>query len=64
MGSVSWSFSSLGERIPQDRIANLIRAIREILHRQWEVKVNHVYLEGNRIADFMANRDFEIESNV
>ena len=34
--------------------ADLISAIRELLHRNWSCSITHVYREANRCADWMA----------
>ncbi|CAI0429676.1 unnamed protein product, partial [Linum tenue] len=33
-----------------------ISRFHELLKRDWEVSVNHVYREGNRCADFLADQ--------
>ncbi|EOY03895.1 Uncharacterized protein TCM_019113 [Theobroma cacao] len=35
--------------------SDLLQVIRTFLQRQWEVKILHIYQEGNMIADHMAN---------
>ena len=35
---------------------SLIRRIQQLLDRAWEVKIQHVYREANRAANFMASR--------
>ncbi|CAI0541465.1 unnamed protein product [Linum tenue] len=36
-------------------VAILDRA-QELLHRQWDVSVNHIYREGNKCADYLASQ--------
>ncbi|XVF67677.1 hypothetical protein PTKIN_Ptkin10aG0140800 [Pterospermum kingtungense] len=38
------------------RFQNLLSAIRELLARNWEVQVFHIYRECNRVADLLASR--------
>ncbi|CAN1848943.1 hypothetical protein LINPERHAP1_LOCUS39117 [Linum perenne] len=32
-----------------------IAALRELLERDWEVTISHIYREGNFVADYLAN---------
>ncbi|CAN1788050.1 Putative ribonuclease H protein At1g65750, partial [Linum perenne] len=36
--------------------ATTIRHARELLRRDWEVRIRHVYRESNHVADHLANR--------
>ena len=38
-----------------DRNFNLIMQIKNILDRDWEVNILHVYREANYVADWLAN---------
>ena len=33
----------------------IIRDIKRLLDRQWQVKIKHIYREANRAADFLAS---------
>ncbi|MBA0637984.1 hypothetical protein Godav_025381 [Gossypium davidsonii] len=34
---------------------NLIRKVRDYLKKEWEVVIQHVYKEGNKVADSLAS---------
>ncbi|CAI0458485.1 unnamed protein product [Linum tenue] len=40
---------------PDHQHAAIIHRFQEMLQRDWEVTLNHVYREGNKGADFLAN---------
>ncbi|EOY04159.1 Uncharacterized protein TCM_019420 [Theobroma cacao] len=44
-----------------DNKMDLLTAIQEMLQRQWEVKVTHVYCEANTVSDFLANLGFSFD---
>ena len=44
-----------GDAVRVDRNYNLIMQIRELLDRDWEVKIFHVYREANCVAYWFAN---------
>ncbi|EOY24207.1 Non-LTR retroelement reverse transcriptase [Theobroma cacao] len=41
---------------------DLIRAIKGMLGRHWEVNISHIYREANTTADFMSNLGFDLNS--
>ncbi|CAN1120234.1 Putative ribonuclease H protein At1g65750, partial [Linum perenne] len=41
--------------------SNLIRRFQELMSRQWEVSIEHIYCEVNFAADFLANSGHELE---
>ncbi|CAN0878414.1 hypothetical protein LINGRAHAP2_LOCUS12458, partial [Linum grandiflorum] len=36
----------------------------ELLDRDWTIKVEHIYQEGIRVADFLASRDHSLHIGV
>ncbi|CAN0838514.1 hypothetical protein LINGRAHAP2_LOCUS2194 [Linum grandiflorum] len=36
--------------------ASLILQIQELIRRDWDVQINHIYREGNCLADYLAGR--------
>ena len=40
--------------------AFVIKCVQQLIHRNWVVKVQHVFCEGNRAADFLASRGHEV----
>ncbi|CAN1147579.1 Putative ribonuclease H protein At1g65750 [Linum perenne] len=38
--------------------------IHDLLRKDWEVKIRHVYREGNRAADFLADMGFRLPPGV
>ncbi|CAN1751119.1 Putative ribonuclease H protein At1g65750 [Linum perenne] len=45
----------LAEDPPTHQHASEVLAIRELLHRNWQVEIHHIFREGNGAADFLAN---------
>ncbi|CAN1846117.1 Putative ribonuclease H protein At1g65750 [Linum perenne] len=45
----------LADNHPLHQHASEVLAIRELLQRNWQVEIHHVYREGNGAADFLAN---------
>ncbi|CAN1163895.1 hypothetical protein LINPERPRIM_LOCUS32863 [Linum perenne] len=39
-----------------NQFATEVLALRELLHRNWQMVIKHVYREANRAANFLANR--------
>ncbi|CAN0906369.1 Putative ribonuclease H protein At1g65750, partial [Linum grandiflorum] len=39
-----------------DQHASLILQIQELIRRDWDVRINHIYREGNCLADYLAGR--------
>ena len=44
-----------GDIVRVDRNYNLVMQIKDILGRDWEVRLFHVYREANCVADWLAN---------
>jgi hypothetical protein len=42
--------------LPEGNIRNLVMACQEILAREWEAKVQHIFREANQVADFLAKK--------
>ncbi|KAJ8768782.1 hypothetical protein K2173_023686 [Erythroxylum novogranatense] len=42
----------------------LVSAIRKLLSRNWEVRVRHIYREGNRCVDWLANYSYGLPLGV
>ena len=40
--------------------ASVIKYVQQLIHRNWVVKVQHVFREGNRAADFLASCGHEV----
>ncbi|KAK5819620.1 hypothetical protein PVK06_024637 [Gossypium arboreum] len=40
--------------IGQDVHHEVVRALRELLERSWEMRIQYVYREGNTVANYMA----------
>ncbi|CAN1181986.1 Putative ribonuclease H protein At1g65750 [Linum perenne] len=45
----------LAEDPPLHQHASEVLAIRELLHRNWQVEIQHIFREGNGATDFLAN---------
>ncbi|CAN1824420.1 Putative ribonuclease H protein At1g65750 [Linum perenne] len=45
----------LAEDPPLHQHASEVIAIRELLQRNWQVEIHHIFREGNGAADFLAN---------
>ncbi|CAN1156960.1 Putative ribonuclease H protein At1g65750 [Linum perenne] len=43
---------------PRHQHAMEVLDLRELLHHEWEVRLMHVYKEGNHAADFLAGIGF------
>ncbi|CAN1747579.1 Putative ribonuclease H protein At1g65750 [Linum perenne] len=44
---------------PRHQHAMKFMEIRDLLRRDWEIRIRHVYREGNRAADFLAGIGFQ-----
>ena len=44
-----------GEIVRVDRNYNLVMQIKDMLGRDWEVRLFHVYREANCVADWLTN---------
>ena len=44
-----------GDTVRVDRNYNLIMQIKEVVGKDWEVKIFHVYREANCVADWLTN---------
>ncbi|EOY25865.1 Uncharacterized protein TCM_027232 [Theobroma cacao] len=42
---------------------DLIRVIKDVLQKEWEVHFMHIYGEGNMVADYLANYGFVLEES-
>ncbi|CAI0383552.1 unnamed protein product [Linum tenue] len=40
----------------EHRYHNLVLQFQRLLQQNWEVRVSHIYREGNKVADFLANK--------
>ncbi|KAJ0029885.1 hypothetical protein Pint_13379 [Pistacia integerrima] len=40
------------------------KVIKRWLHEDWEIHIHHVYLEGNKCADFLANLSFSFDPEL
>ncbi|CAL1375573.1 unnamed protein product [Linum trigynum] len=40
----------------EHRYHNLVLQFQRLLQQNWEVKISHIYREGNKVADFLANK--------
>ncbi|XP_073051225.1 uncharacterized protein [Primulina eburnea] len=43
------------EEVPCSSVLNLLSTCFNILNREWEVRINHIYREQNRAADYLAS---------
>lgn len=41
--------------------SNIIWKIRELLHRNWQCKLNHFWREGNSCADILAKKSIDLQ---
>ncbi|CAI0378945.1 unnamed protein product [Linum tenue] len=39
----------------EHRYRNLVLQFQGLIQRNWEVRISHIYREGNKVADFLAN---------
>ncbi|CAI0468084.1 unnamed protein product [Linum tenue] len=44
----------------EDRYHNLIQQLQGLIHRNWEVRISHIYREGNKVVDFLANKGHSV----
>ncbi|KAF7823453.1 hypothetical protein G2W53_021597 [Senna tora] len=44
--------------------ANLVLKILSLIEKDWEVKISHIFREGNRVADNIASRAFHIGAGI
>ncbi|CAI0402747.1 unnamed protein product [Linum tenue] len=56
----------------EQRYFILVQQFQELLNKSWEVKISHIYREGNKVTDFLANKvhsssigyhDFEVSDS-
>ncbi|CAN1194217.1 hypothetical protein LINPERHAP2_LOCUS42440 [Linum perenne] len=45
----------LGESDLDARHGQTLQSIEELRHKNWEVPISHIYREGNRVVDLLAN---------
>ncbi|CAI0385655.1 unnamed protein product, partial [Linum tenue] len=38
----------------------LVQQLQELLNKSWEVKISHIYREGNKVANFLVNKGHSI----
>ncbi|CAI0550119.1 unnamed protein product [Linum tenue] len=50
---------TIGEE-QQQRYYTIIRQLRDLINRNWEVQVSHTFREGNKTADFLANKGHSV----
>ena len=43
------------DSIDRHPFASIVKHVRDLLSRDWEVHILHIFCEGNRAADFLAN---------
>ena len=43
-------------------VPTLIRRIRDLKNMSWQVQINHIWQEGNRSADWLANFSLSLDS--
>ncbi|CAN1162756.1 Putative ribonuclease H protein At1g65750 [Linum perenne] len=57
----------LGESDFDSRHGQTLQSIANLRQKDWEVDISHIYREGNRVADLLANHghllDFELHVN-
>ncbi|CAI0444865.1 unnamed protein product [Linum tenue] len=39
---------------------NLVLQFQGLIQRNWEVRISHIYREGNKVADFLANKGHSV----
>ncbi|XP_028776420.1 uncharacterized protein LOC114733180 [Neltuma alba] len=44
------------------RYIHIFQEIHEMMQGDWQIKINHVFREGNRVADKLAHLSLQIES--
>lgn len=49
---VQWLESS---EVPRLSLGNLVQQSRRLVYSPWEIKVVHVFREGNRVVDVLAS---------
>ncbi|CAN1794533.1 Putative ribonuclease H protein At1g65750 [Linum perenne] len=54
----------LAEGPPLHQHASEVLAIRELLHRTWQVEIQHIFREGNGAADFLANKGHGLDPGI
>ncbi|CAN1746304.1 Putative ribonuclease H protein At1g65750 [Linum perenne] len=50
-----------GSHQASHKYSNLIRNFQELLSRQWEVTIEHIYHEANFAADYLANSGHDLD---
>ncbi|CAL1387088.1 unnamed protein product [Linum trigynum] len=50
-----------GEDTSDHQHAAIIDCFHELLRRDWDVTVSHIYREGNKSADFLASRGHQFD---
>ncbi|EEF45439.1 conserved hypothetical protein [Ricinus communis] len=58
-----WTWLQLNE-VSMGVNRNLICACKDLLNRKWRVQVNHIFREGNFVADWLANHLLTRERGV
>ncbi|CAN1823008.1 Putative ribonuclease H protein At1g65750 [Linum perenne] len=49
---------------PNHQHALEVLACQELCSRSWEVRIQHTYREGNKVADFLANQGYDFPFGV
>ncbi|CAN1126413.1 Putative ribonuclease H protein At1g65750, partial [Linum perenne] len=49
---------------PSHQHASEVIAIRELLQRNWQAEIHHIYREGNGAADFLANLGHSLDLGI
>ncbi|CAN1123720.1 Putative ribonuclease H protein At1g65750, partial [Linum perenne] len=50
--------------VPLHHHASEVLAIRELLQRNWQTEVHHIYREANGAADFLASKGYSLDPGV
>ncbi|CAI0443566.1 unnamed protein product [Linum tenue] len=40
----------------EHRYHNLIQQFKRLLQHNWEIRISHIFREGNKVVDFLANK--------